>query len=132
MMRDSYPRRQQNPPILESMEIVVALILMAVCWFGWYVARERFYLENRQIVELACYLVLIGLAVIGPSILIIVARSRREKQWPHPPMVVSRSRDERFTADAWKQNSVVLGYDIHASRGTGPTKCASCRASCWA
>jgi hypothetical protein len=122
MMRDSYPRRQQNPPILESMEIVVALILMAVCWFGWYVARERFYLENRQIVELACYLVLIGLAVIGPSILIIVARSRREKQWPHPPMVVSRSRDERFTADAWKQNSVVLGYDIHGKPWYWPDK----------
>ena len=31
---------------LESMEIVVALILMAVCWFAWYVARERYYLEN--------------------------------------------------------------------------------------
>ena len=122
MMRDSYPRRQQNPPILESMEIVIALILMAVCWFAWYVARERFYLENRQIVELACYLTLIGLAVIGPSILIIVARSRREKQWPHPPMVVSRSRDERFTADAWKQNSVVLGYDIHGKPWYWPDK----------
>ena len=122
MMRDSYPRRQQNPPILESMEIVIALILMAVCWFAWYVARERFYLENRQIVELACYLTLIGLAVIGPSILIITARSRREKQWPHPPMVVSRSRDERFTADAWKQNSVVLGYDIHGKPWYWPDK----------
>src|SRR6516225_8777858 len=54
MMRDSYPRRQLNPPLLESMEIVVALIVMAVCWFAWYVARERFYLENRQIAELAC------------------------------------------------------------------------------
>jgi len=71
---------------------------------------------------LACYLTLIGLAVIGPSILIIIARSRREKQWPHPPMVVSRSRDERFTADAWKQNSVVLGYDIHGKPWYWPDK----------
>ena len=46
MMRDSYHYRQQSPPVLESMEIVVALILMAVCWFAWYVARERYYLEN--------------------------------------------------------------------------------------
>jgi hypothetical protein len=48
MMRDWYPRREQHPPGLESMEIVVALILMAACWFAWQVARERFYLENRH------------------------------------------------------------------------------------
>ena len=56
MMRASYARRSQDPPLLESVEIVVALVLMVVCWFGWYVARERFFLENRQIAELACYL----------------------------------------------------------------------------
>ena len=113
MMRDSYAHRQQNPPLLESVEIVVAVILMAVSWFAWYVARERFYLENRQIAEIASYLALGGLAIIGSTILIATARSRREKQWPHPPMVVSRSRDENFTGDAWKQDAVVLGYDVH-------------------
>ena len=113
MMRDSYVNRQQNPPVLESMEIVVALVLMAVCWFSWYVARERFFFTNRQIAELACYLALGGLAIAGSAILIATARSRREKQWPHPPMVISRKRDEQFTAEAWKQDAVVLGYDIH-------------------
>ena len=112
MMRESYPR-QQNPPLLESVEIVVALLLLAACWFIWYVARERFYLENRQIAELACYFALAALAIVGSTILLATARSRREKQWPHPPMVVSRKRDEQFTADAWKQGAVVLGYDIH-------------------
>jgi hypothetical protein len=28
-------------------------------------------------------------------------------------MVVSRPRDEKLTAEAWKQDAVVLGYDIH-------------------
>src|ERR1035437_2271036 len=113
MMRDSYVNRQQNPPVLESMEIVVALVLMAVCWFAWYVARERFFFTNRQIAELTCYLALGGLAIVGSTILIATARSRREKQWPHPPMVISRKLDEQFTAEAWKQDAVVLGYDIH-------------------
>ena len=58
MMRESYGRRSRDPLLLESVEIVVALILMVVCWFAWYVARERFYLENRQIAELACYFAL--------------------------------------------------------------------------
>ena len=95
---------------------------MTVCWFAWYLARERFYLENRQIVELACYLALIGLAVFGFTVLTTTARSRREKRWPHPPMVVSRPRDERFTTDAWKQNAVVLGYDIHGKPWYWPDK----------
>ena len=115
MMRESYANRQQNPPVLENMEIVVALVLMAVCWFSWYVAHERFNLTNRQIAEVACYLALSGLAVAGSAILIATARSRREKAWPHPPMVVPRKRDEQLTAEAWKQDSVVLGYDIHGN-----------------
>ena len=82
MMRSSYPQRQQNPPVLESTEIVVALIVIVVCWFAWYVARERFYLAERQIAELACYLALMELTVIGFSILIITARSRRTwREW---------------------------------------------------
>ena len=112
-MRDSHARRQQNPPHFEGAEIIVALILMVLFWFAWYVARERFYLQNRQIAEIACYLALAGLSIGGPVILVATSRSRREKQWPHPPMVVSRTSAERFTADAWKQDAVVLGYDVH-------------------
>jgi len=76
--------------------------------------RERFHFTNRQIAEVAAtWLSRPGYR--GSSILIATARSRREKRWPHPPMVVARKRDERFTADAWKQDAVVLGYDIHGN-----------------
>ena len=112
-MQESYAQRQHHPPILESVEIVIALVLMALVWFAWYVARERYYLTNRQIAELASYLTIALLAIVGSTVLIATRRSRREKQWPHPPMVVSRKRDERLTADAWKQDAVVLGYDVH-------------------
>ena len=132
MMRDSYAHRQQHPPLLESMEIVVALVLMAVCWFAWYVARERFYFTNRQIAELACYLAVGVMAVAGSAILIATARSRREKQWPHPPMVVSRKRDEQFTPKPGNKTPWFSATTSMASLGTGRTECASCRASCWA
>ena len=49
MMRESYGRRSQDPPLLESVEIVAALILMVVCWFAWYVARGRFYLKTVKL-----------------------------------------------------------------------------------
>jgi hypothetical protein len=121
-MRDPYPYRHHHPPVLESVEIVIALLLMATCWFIWFVARERYHLENRQIAELACYAAVGLVAIVGFSILIATQRSRREKQWPHPPMVVSRKRDEGFTTDAWKQDAVILGYDVHGQPWYWPDK----------
>jgi len=104
------------------MEIVIALLLMATCSFIWFVAHERYHLENRQIAELACYAAVGLVAIVGFSILIATQRSLREKQWPHPPMVVSRKRDERFTTDAWKQDAVILGYDVHGQPWYWPDK----------
>jgi Type IV secretory system Conjugative DNA transfer len=112
-MRDSYAQRQHHPPVLDSIEIVVALLLMAIAWFAWYLAHERYHLANRQIGELACYTTLGLHAIGGSAILAATARSRREKQWPHPPMVVSQKHDQRFTAKAWSQDAVILGYDVH-------------------
>src|SRR5215470_17984184 len=70
LMREPYPHRHHHPPVLESMEIVIALLLMGTCWFIWFVARERYHLENRQIAELACYAAVGLVAIVGFSILI--------------------------------------------------------------
>jgi hypothetical protein len=113
MMPPTYSSYRGQPALLESVEIVVAVILMAVCWFAWYVARERYYLSNVQVAEIASYMAIGLVALLGSSILAITARSRREEQWPHPPMVVSRKRDERLTQKGWQQDAVILGYDIH-------------------
>ena len=112
-MRDSYAQRQHHPPVFDSVEILVALLLMAAAWLVWYLARERYHLDNRQIGELASCTTLGLLALGGAAILAATARSRREKQWPHPPMVVTPKRDQRSTAEAWSQDAVILGYDVH-------------------
>ncbi len=105
--------RQHHPPLLESAEIVVGFALMIACWFAWYVARERYHLTSRQLAELAIYLSLFALGLIGTAILSLTRRSRREREWPHTPVVVPRKRDEHIVRQAWKRNAVVLGYDIH-------------------
>lgn len=102
-----------HPPLLESAEIVVSLALMLACWFGWYVAHERYYLTSRQLAEAATYLIVAVFAFAATPILWFTRRSRCESEWPHPPVVVSRKRDERVVKQGWEQNSVVLGYDIH-------------------
>ena len=113
MMRETYADRHHHPPLLESAEILVAFVLMFGCWFGWYVARERYLLTTRQLAELATYLIITIFALVVMGTLRATRRSRREKQWPHPPLVISRKRDESITRQGWNHNSVVLGYDIH-------------------
>ena len=105
--------RHHHPPMLESAEIVVGFALMFFCWFAWYVARERYHLTSGQLAELATYLCILVSGLAGAGILWFTRRSRREREWPHPPVAISRKQDERIVRQAWERNEIVLGYDIH-------------------
>jgi len=100
-------------PVLEDVEIVIALIGMGIFWVAWFIACERYHFSNRQVAELASYFALALLSIISPAVLIATRRSYREKRWPHPPMVISPKKDEMFLEEGRKRNAVVLGYDIH-------------------
>lgn len=113
MMHHTYGSRHHRPPLLESAEIIVVIVLMVGGWFGWYVCRERYFVTARQLAELAAYLIITFSALLSASVLFVMRRSRREKQWPHPHIVVSRRRDQRIIKQAWNNDSVVLGYDVH-------------------
>ena len=112
-MRISENHKGHHAPVLEDVEIVIALIGMGIFWLAWFIAHDRYHLSNRQIAELASYLSLVFLAIVGSAVLIATRRSWREKQWPHPPMFMSLKRDEKFVAEARRKDAVVLGYDIH-------------------
>src|ERR1700686_60858 len=105
--------RPQRPPVLESVEIIVAISIMALIWASWYIARERYHFTNRQIAEILSYLAVALGGVLGSAAFMLTQKKRREKEWPHPPMVITRKRDERQCQEAWKKNSVILGPDIH-------------------
>jgi len=98
---------------VETYEIAIAGILLAASWLAWYIARERYHLTGRQVAELACYLAIALTALYSTAYLFLMKRSRRERQWPHPPLLVRPSTDERTTQKAWNESSVILGYDVH-------------------
>lgn len=102
-----------HAPVLEDVEIVIALIGMGIFLLAWFIAHDRYRLSNRQISEIASYVSLVILAMVGSAVLVATRRSWREKQWPHPPMLMSLKRDDKFVAAARKRDAVVLGYDIH-------------------
>jgi hypothetical protein len=113
MIRETHADRHHHPPLLESAEILIAAVLMFAGWFAWYVGRERYFLTALQLTEVATYLIITSFTLVTTGTLWATRRSRREKQWPHPPLAISHKRDERITRQAWDQDSVVLGYDIH-------------------
>ncbi len=113
MIRDNYADSHHHPPLIESAEILIAAVVMFSCWFAWYVGLERYYLTTRQLAEFTTYLIIAAFVLVSTVALLATRRSRREKEWPHPPLAISRKRDEKISRKAWNQNSVVLGYDIH-------------------
>ncbi|MCI0623279.1 MAG: type IV secretory system conjugative DNA transfer family protein [Acidobacteria bacterium] len=121
-MRPPYSTDRERPPVLESYEIVIAGLILAAGWFAWYLARERYHLTQQQIAEMAVYLAIAFVSVYVVTYLIAAGRSGREKQWPHPPLLISPKRDERNTQNAWNQNAVVLGYDVHGKAWLWPDR----------
>ena len=102
--------------------MIITIVILGGGWLGWYIGRERYHFTGRQLTELTCYL-LIGIgAVYSAFHLLLAARSRRQSQWPHPPIVIRPQKDERATQKAWRQEAVVLGYDIHGKPWLWPDR----------
>jgi len=118
----AYSAPRERPPLVEAHEIVITVFVLAGGWFAWYLARERYHMTGRQVAELACYLAIVVIAFYSTAYLLLTTRSRRERQWPHPPLVVRPSTDERATQKAWDQSAVVLGYDIQGKPWLWPDR----------
>src|SRR5260370_19095535 len=106
--------RQTHPPLLESLEILSgAAVILLVCAV-WYVGTERYHLTDRQVAEIVAYAV-ISLTILGVTVILAATRrSRREMEWPHPPMVIPTSKNQPYTHQAWSLEAEFLGYDVHA------------------
>ncbi len=121
-MKPAYSTERERPSLLESYEIVIAGVVLGVGWFACYLARERYHLTQRQVAELAVYFAIALVSIYAVTYLLATRRSRREKQWPHPPLVVVPKKDEQNTQKAWNQNAVVLGYDVHGKPWLWPDR----------
>src|SRR5262245_50811661 len=107
------PYRPNDPGPWDSPGLVLAVLATLAFGLSWYVAYGRFHLSHRQIIEIGVYSSLAFVAITLAILLPATARSRRETQWPHPPMIISPVRIEREMEKASDLESVALGYDIH-------------------
>jgi Type IV secretory system Conjugative DNA transfer len=105
-----------------SYEILLVVLAVLFGWLGWYIASERYHFTDRQLLEFVIYFLLVSAGAAGPTYLLLTRHSRREKQWPHPPLGVSPQKDQRATEQAWDRNAVVLGYDVHGKPWLWPDR----------
>src|ERR1700692_3504133 len=124
MIRDSY---QDNPnrdrPSLSASPIFVCTALAGLILFTlWFLGTRAYHFTDLQMAEFFVYF-LLGIGM--PGIAIWVLRKRREwkeNQRRYPPLVVSPAVDARHVNEAWNQNAVVLGYDVHGTPWLWPDK----------
>ncbi|MGB7081406.1 MAG: type IV secretory system conjugative DNA transfer family protein, partial [Candidatus Acidiferrales bacterium] len=110
-MKPTQPRGRR--PLFESYETFLVLSLLTAGWLATYIARGRYRFTDRQILEFAGYASMALAAAGWPLCRLMTARARREREWPHPPLTIVSKKDQRATREAWDQNAVVLGYDVH-------------------
>ncbi|MCZ2078697.1 MAG: type IV secretory system conjugative DNA transfer family protein [Bryobacterales bacterium] len=112
-----------RPPLVGTTAMGLALLVVLTGAFVLYLATARYQLTRSQVLEFTIYGLVGGLAIPALTLYFLCTRrSRREKREKHPPLAASRRRDAQALQNAWQQNAVVLGYNIHGEPWLWPDK----------
>ncbi len=112
-MRPAWEVPPPRSPLEFTPEVLIVFTFCAVMSLFSIIAVDAWHFTKRQLIEVDGYIILAGLAGFLACWFPLTARSRRQKQWPHPPAAPKPDTNERCCRDAWANHSVVLGYDVH-------------------
>jgi hypothetical protein len=97
----------------ESLAFVLAVAVVLALAGGLYVLGNRFHIRPAQLIEFSLYALYGLIGAISLTWYVATLRKRREANWPHPPVFISHERDRKAVRNAYHQNSIVLGYNVH-------------------
>ena len=97
----------------ESFAFVLAVAVVLALAGGFYLLWNRFHIRPAQLIEFSLYALYGLIGAISLTWYMATLRRRREANRPHPPVFVSQERDRKAIRDAHRQNSIVLGYNVH-------------------
>jgi hypothetical protein len=98
---------EENPVILIGLLVVLTFVLFAA------VAKYAWYIHDRQLVEGVLWLLLAAVVLYFAVYQLTQSKSDREAAWPKQLPTIPVRGEKDIIESAWRQNSVVLGYDIH-------------------
>jgi type IV secretory system conjugative DNA transfer VirD4/TraG family protein len=97
----------------ESVAVAIAIVAVCLLAGGSYILVSRFHVRSAQLVEGSLYAFFVLVAGVCLAWYLLTLRSRREANWPHPPLFISQAKDRAATKSAFAQNAIILGYDVH-------------------
>lgn len=107
---NSYPRSIHHDD--EAFIIVFGFLVVALAFMG-YVLLYRIHIRPGQLLEISIYLACSVTAVLALAWHLKTAKKRAENIWPHPSVHIPLLKDDKYVTKAFRQNSIVLGYDVH-------------------
>lgn len=112
----------EHPPLRTGAELMAVLAFALLAWLAKYLIIDVWHFTEMQAAEFSSYFVLLVTGLVWLGFRVLTARSRREKEWPHPYLAVPRRKDEHAVNKAWGQDAVVLGYDVHGKPWLWPDR----------
>ena len=108
------PDYKYRPSLIEeNPALLLWLLLLGVYFVAVVIAKYAWFLHDRQIVELTLWILLGGVSLFLAVYQLTRARKAREDSWPNQLPTIPARADRLIVETAWKENSVVLGYDVH-------------------
>ncbi len=98
---------EENPALLAGLLVAAAFLLLAV------IAKYVWHIHDRQLVEGAFWLLLLGVVIYFAVYQVTRAKSDRENAWPKQLPTIPARGEKELVERAWKESAVVLGYDMH-------------------
>jgi hypothetical protein len=98
----------------ESAAFVLSVLAVVALAGGYYILATRFHIRVGQLIEVSLYMLYALVAAVSLTWYLVTLHRRREEYWPHPPLFVSQAKDRQAVGAAYRQNSIVLGYDVHS------------------
>src|ERR1700741_4323287 len=97
----------------ESAALVLSVSAIVVLAAAYYILATRFHVRPAQLIELSLYALYGLVGAVSVTWYFATLRRRREENWPHPSLFINQAKDRQAVSEAYKQNSIVLGYDVH-------------------
>lgn len=108
------PNYKYRPSLIEeNPALLLWLLLLGVYFVAVVIAKYAWFIHDRQIVELTLWILLGGVSLFLAVYQLTRAKKAREDSWPNQLPTIPVRADRRIVETAWKENSVVLGYDVH-------------------
>ena len=108
-----FGRRVYHQHQEESLAFVLVVAVVLALAGGFYLLANRFHIRPPQLIEFSLYALYGLIGAISLTWYIATLRKRREANWPHPPVFISQESDRKAVRNAYQQNSIVLGYNVH-------------------